>query len=199
MSELQLKTVAALTLLLLLVGCGATPASKHYVLTASLAQSPSGHDPALGVGPIEIPEYLNRNTLAYREGGNQLRIASTERWAEPLEDGISRVLSLNLAGLLNTEDVRSYPWHPKRAPEIAIKLRVLGLDASGGYARLTAEWLLYLPEGSEPLVRKISQLEQPLPAQPTLPEMLAPAYSKLFYQLSELIAAAVQEQLAASD
>ncbi len=181
----------AVALAVLLAGCGSTPHSNHYVLTATVTTTPAGQSPSLGIGPIEIPEYLNRNGLVYNRKGNQLQIANSERWAEPLEDGISRVLILNLAGLLNTENVRTFPWHPKRPPDYGVKVRVLSLNATDSEASLVAEWLVYRSENAEPVTRRISLLQNELTARELKPAQIAPAYSELFYQLSQLIAAAI--------
>lgn len=174
-----------------LSACGSSPHSNYYLLTAQQLPSASGQQPALGIGPVSIPEYLNRTGLVYSKAGNQLQISRQERWAEPLEDGIARVLGLNLANLLNTENVRSFPWSAERAPDYGVKVNVLSLDANDSKATLVAEWLVYRPATGEPVSRKISQLQQALPPGEVQASGLAPAYSELLYQLSELIAAAV--------
>ena len=94
---------------LLLGACGTTPASKYYLLSAETSRVPQGSTPSLGVGPIEIPEYLNRNALVYGREGNRLHVANFERWAEPLDSSIGRVVSLNLAALLDTQNVQRFP------------------------------------------------------------------------------------------
>lgn len=181
----------ALVLALALTACGSSPRNNYYLLTATPGNSASGQAPSLGIGPVEIPEYLNRSGLVYSRLGNQLQISSQERWAEPLEDGITRVIAMNLAGLLDTQNVRYFPWSPQRAPNYGIKINVLSLDANDHQATLVAEWLLYRPDTKAMISRRISQLQQDLPAGKLEPEHLAPAYSQLLYQLSEIIATAV--------
>ena len=189
MSKAILSLAWVLSLAVLLAGCGSSPRSNYYLLTAEQSPAPSGHTPSLGIGPIEIPEYLRRGNLVYNRQGNKLQVASSDSWAEPLADGIERVLALNLASLLDTQDVRYFPWHPKRAPDYGIKINLLALDASDGEATLTAEWLVYRPANAEPVQRRLSQLQLPLAS--GTPAQIAPAYSKLLHQLSEIIAAAI--------
>lgn len=186
------KACCLLVLSALLSACGTTPQSTHYLLTATLDGVPTQQSPAIGVGPIEIPEYLNRNTLAYRGDGNELKIDQQARWAEPLEDGISRVVSLNLAGLLNTENVRTYPWHPKRPPDFGVKVRILGMDALNGEAVLISEWFVYRPAQENTGERKISRHSLTLDGQQAVSGQLAVAYSTLLLQLSEDIAASIE-------
>jgi uncharacterized lipoprotein YmbA len=178
-------------LILLLTGCGSTPTQNFYVLSAGQGPDPSGETPSLGVGPISVPEYLNRNTLVYRRDGNQLQIARYERWAEPLEEGIARVLRLNLARLLNTEDIRPFPWHPDRAPDFGIKVTLLALDADEYGAELEAEWLIHRPATSEAVSRRISRFRHASQGEELTPDRLPAIYSDLIYQLSEEIAAAI--------
>ncbi len=193
MKHTSVTTGYILALILLLAGCGTTPAYNYYVLTAREGASPAGQTPSLGIGPIRIPEYLNRNALVYQRDGNQLQIAEYERWAEPLEEGVGRVLGLNLAALLNTENVRSFPWHHEREPDYGVSVNVLSLDASERRAVLEAEWLVQRPATGEPVSRRISRLEYGSPDRDLAPGELAAAYSELIYQLSQVIARAISE------
>ena len=180
--------IVAVSLPLILAACGTTPASKYYLLSTEATRIPTGSSPSLGVGPIEIPEYLNRNALVYNREGNRLHIANFERWAEPLDSSIGRVVSLSLASLLNTEDVQSYPWPKGGRPDYGIQVRVLNLDANDERARLVAEWHIYKPRTKESVLRKISELNYPMPEGAVTANEVAPAYSQLLHQLSEAIA-----------
>lgn len=176
---------------LLLLGCGSSPPNNYYLLSAQEFPAPKGEAPALGVGPIAIPEYLNRAKLVYKRLDNSLQVAGSDLWAEPLSDGIQRVLVLNLAGLLDTQDVRSFPWHQIRTPDYGVKVNLLQLDANAQEAQLTAEWLVYRPADDTPVKRRISKLHIPLSSGAPEPEAVAAAYSTLLFQLSEIIAGVI--------
>lgn len=191
MNKKTVSLAAAVTLALLLVGCGSSPPNNYYLLSAHEFPASTGERPSVGVGPIKIPEYLSRESMILNRAGNTLHVADLDLWAEPLVDGVQRVVVLNLAGLLNTQDVQSFPWHPKRAPQYGVKINVLELKATAQKVLLTAEWLVYRPGSSEQVKRHISQLELPLEVQPAEAEQVAAAYSELLYQLSEIIAAAI--------
>lgn len=191
MSKKMLSLAPAFALVLLLVGCGSSPANNYYLLSAHEFPTSSGDTPSVGVGPIVVPEYLNRKSMVYNRAGNTLQVASLDLWAEPLVDGIQRVMVLNLAGLLNTQDVQFFPWHPKSAPEYGVKVNLLQLEASGQQVLLTAEWLVYRAGTADPVQRRISRLQSPLPTGTVEAEQVAVAYSDLLYQLSNIIAAAI--------
>ena len=118
-----LRTLAGIVALaVLLMGCGSSPRNNHYVLTGDAGKIPTGSAPSLGVGPIKVPEYLNRTGMVFSREGNQLHVSATERWAEPLEAGVMRVVAINLAASLNTQEIRSFPWDPKRAPDYGVSI-----------------------------------------------------------------------------
>jgi len=184
---------------LLLVACSSSPQHNFYLLSAENRTLTSGQTPSLGIGPIEIPEYLNRNSLVYSRGSNQLHIASFERWAEPLADGIERVLGLNLAAELGTQNIRPHPWQRTDAPAYAVQLWVLSLDAAGEEAELVVEWRVTRPGESRPLERRISRLSQPLPGPDWQAADAAGAYSRLLQALSAEIAVVIRAAEAEDD
>jgi uncharacterized lipoprotein YmbA len=187
-----LRAITGLSLLLVLAGCGSSPPINYYVLSAHKGATPTGTAPSLGVGPIAIPEYLNRENLVTNREGNTLVVAAFDRWAEPLSDGIQRVLAVNLAGLMDTQSIRLHPWHQEQAPDYGVRINLLSLDASEGEATLAAEWLVYHPSGREVVNRRLSRLRQPLSGGSVEPEQIAAAYSELLFNLSELIAAVIK-------
>ena len=197
MTGIVFRFVAALTMGSLLIACSSTPSSNHYLLTSRIAGVPGGSSPALGVGPVTIPEYLNRDAMVYRQTDNQLRVNASERWAEPLQDGIVRVLGLNLATRLDTDSVQSFPFHSQRRPDWGVKLRVMRLDTDDRQAYLVSEWLIYRPDSGDAVQRRLSSLQQPLDSQRAVPEQIAEVYSDLFWELSEEIATALEAHIAA--
>jgi uncharacterized lipoprotein YmbA len=190
------RRLLPLIFVLVLASCGTTPANNYYLLSAQAGDSPSRQTPSLGIGPIEIPEYLNRNGLVYNRDGNQLQIANYERWAEPLASGITRVIGLNLARTLDTENVQSFPWYKSDTPDYGVKVTVITLDASDSQATLIAEWVVQKPGSKTVLSRRIAYLNHTMPTGDVAPAQIAPAYSELFEQLSDIIATKISEDLA---
>lgn len=195
MNTLHKTLIVALSLPLVLLGCGSTPASKYYLLNAQAQQIPSGTSPSVGVGPIEIPEYLNRHAMVYKRDGNRLHIASFERWAEPLDSSILRVVRMNLASILNTQDVQAYPWQKSSRPEYGVAVTILNLDANNERAELVVEWHLRRPQSQETQMRRIDKLQYDLPTGTVNAAEVAAAYSELLYQLSSKIAAEIAEDI----
>lgn len=187
--------VGVIALVFLLIGCGSSPRTNHYVLTGDASSIPDGDSPSLGVGPVEVPEYLNRNGLVIRQG-NQLEISSTDRWGEPLEAGITRVVALNLAAALDTQDIRHFPWRASGAPDYGVGISVLALDADRQQASLVAEWQVKRPQSGDSVARRVSRLSLPLDGNSPGGEQLAAAYSELLSRLSLEISQVIKKDLA---
>lgn len=199
MNPFRIRSLACLGMVLCLAACGSSPPNQYYRLTPQANPTTTGEQPALGVGPVSIPDYLRRSGMVYAGEGNQLLIAEQERWAEPLDEGIKRVVALNLARLLHTDNLRLFPWQLNDIPDYAIKLAVLELHTEQGDAVLVVDWVIERPAANASVARHISRLRHPLPPGPIRPVDLAPAYSALFYQLSEKIAASIRAAEAATD
>jgi len=96
---------------------GETP--QHAAVTNTLA---------VGIGPIKIPGYLDREQLVTRISQNRLAIAENDRWAEPLEENFSRVLSQNISILLQTDRIVAYPWERSQQPNYQVQVELLRFE-----------------------------------------------------------------------
>jgi uncharacterized lipoprotein YmbA len=101
----------------------------------------------LGLGPVRLPDYLDRPQLVRRSGRNQLRISQVEMWAEPLERNFKRVLSQDLGELLDTEQIVQYPWFTTISIDYEIPLELLRFEPEDdGRVRLEARWVIREPK-----------------------------------------------------
>ena len=97
--------LAALALAALLTGCSFSvpiinPAQtvSYYVLTAPEPTENKLTAPSIGVMPVTLPAYLDRNQLVTRSNdGVGIEIHDFERWGEGLARGVARVLCDTLA------------------------------------------------------------------------------------------------------
>jgi uncharacterized lipoprotein YmbA len=86
----------------------------YYTLSAGAAINgasfASGEsDYSIAVGPITLPEIVDRPEFVLRAGPNAVTIVELHRWAAPLKSEISRVIAENLAADLNVKRVATYP------------------------------------------------------------------------------------------
>ena len=189
-----MELTSGLALTLYLAACGSSPTNNLYRLTSPITPTGGDQQPSLGIGPIDIAEFLNRDALVYSRGGNQLQAQSYERWAEPLVDGVERVMGVNLAQLMRSQNLLFFPWDMHHAPDYGIRISVIDLDADDEQAILVADWLLYRPRDGSTITRRISNFKEPLAGEQLAAADLPAAYSALLFQLSETIAKAIREE-----
>jgi uncharacterized lipoprotein YmbA len=115
---------------------------------------------SLGVGPIELPGYLDRLQIATRTSTNRLSYSENDRWAAPLSESFSRVLEQNISHLLNPARVIQFPWQSHDAPDYQVKIEVLQFEASSNQeALLTARWTV-IDRNKKIMVGQRSQLHR---------------------------------------
>ena len=180
------KISVTATLLLLLASCGSTPPSDYYLLSEEATGIPGSSGPAIGIGPINIPDYLQRSVMVVNEERYQLQLDSTSRWAEPLDAGVLRVMSLNLAILLDTQKIQRFPWRRESPPDYGVIITIINLRVEAAEAHLAAEWTLKNTPAKEDITQKISQFKSAVPSADAAG--VAASYSALLLQLSEEIA-----------
>ena len=110
--------------------------------TSQRAQDTAGTNAlALGIGPIKFPGYLDRQGIVTRVSQNRFAVAENDRWAEPLEENFSRVLSQNLSILLQTDRIVAYPWERSQQPTYQVQVEVLRFEPNAEQmVELWARW-----------------------------------------------------------
>src|SRR5918994_4797140 len=118
-----------------------TLSSLPEVQQARLKNSTRPEKMFLGIGPIKFPGYLDRQEIVVRSAQNRFDVSENDRWAEPLQENFARVLSQNLAVLLNTDLITTYPWPPGNRPRYQVEIEVLRFEANNDRnAQLFARW-----------------------------------------------------------
>jgi uncharacterized lipoprotein YmbA len=178
--------------------CGLGPKadpSRFFILTpapqiqhSSTRCSPTSTTLAVGVGPIQLPDYLDRQELVTRITANRLDVAENDRWAEPLGDNFGRIVAQNLSAVLGSDAVSLYPWPSDVQPTYQVEIEVLRFEPdSARSAELTARWTLRDVPTRAILSIKESELTEPLKG-PSTEESVA-ALSELLGKLScEIVA-----------
>lgn len=199
-------TAAVLVLITVLqAGCGGLLAPKpdltRYYLLASLSEmgrhsgpepsEPSTAVPAsVGLGPIRLPGYLDRERIVVRASANRLELLDLSRWAEPLEQSLYRVMAENLSGLLGTNDIRLFPFSGP-APEVKLQIDIRRFEPSEDYsATLVACWFIKDGESNEVLACRETRVTKP--ARDRSISGAVGALSEALGELSVQVAAAVR-------
>jgi len=140
----------------LLVGCGSSPEPRFYTLSAGGIPASDRSEKALAeytvaVGPVTLPEMVDRPQLVVRVGANQVELLDQHRWAEPLKSEIPRVVAENLAQLLSARQVVTYPHNASFTAEYRVFLDIQHFDSAPGQAvTIDTLWTVRSPSGGEP-------------------------------------------------
>ena len=193
--------ISVLALAAVATGCSALSAqpdrTRYFVLTpvaASDRPPPSRIETTVGVGPVRIPDSLDRY-LVTRKANNEIAISDTDRWADPLRDALGRVLRDNLATLLGTERVVVFPWGSSTQPDVTVEIELLEFERSSGQtAEIKARWSIERGPGRVPVRTQETSEREPIAG--TDAEAAAAALSVAIGRLSREIAAAVRESAA---
>lgn len=166
--------------------------ARHFVL----ATLPPTVDPApgavarlsVGLGPVGLPGYLSRSSLAIRTSPHEIRYDDQRQWAEPLQAGIPRVLAINLGPLLGPGQVRTAAW---RRGEVACELHLtveqFDVDEAGR-GTLVARWRITNPGAEQVLGRGQTALTREGPAPGGDPGGAVGTLSDLLGELSRQLA-----------
>jgi uncharacterized lipoprotein YmbA len=183
----------ALSLALFMAGCGKSPPTRFYSLTAAQATDavPARDCPSLGVGPVEFPAYLDRTQIVTTGAGTTMQLAEFDQWIEPVRNNFERILMENLSLIGCAGPLVSFPWPSGMRPERQVAIQVRRFDGTlGGQAVLRADWTI-LDSGGEALLWRTTAAGE----QATGPDYaaLAAAQSRLVETLARDVVAGLAE------
>jgi uncharacterized lipoprotein YmbA len=117
-------------LVVILAGCASSPSSKFYQLNSLQNRTSITRDASLeqnliiAIGPVRIPDYLDRPQIVTRAGKNELRLSEFDRWAGSLESDVTRVLVEDISGLLPADRFSVIRWIPYVEGHVPTSCRV---------------------------------------------------------------------------
>ena len=180
----------ALVLLALVAGCGSSPMSRFYRLSADAAPGATSSSLSIVVGPVSVPAVVDRPQIVVSTGPNEVRLDEFNRWASPLQSDITRVVAENLAAMLGT-------------PQVTLSTQATGADSGyravievrrfdsipGEAAALDAVWTVRRSKDGKTETGRTTARE---PVQEKSYDALAAAHSRALARLSQDVAGAVR-------
>ncbi len=138
----------------ILSGCASSPPSRFYQLGAAGGHTSDTHyatnqeSMVVAIGPIRIPDYLDRPQIVTRSGKNELDLSEFNRWTGSLEDDIVRVLAENISAFLPSERFYVVRWTPFLDSQLTSSYKVQMLldrfeGTFGGEVSLRAQWAIF--------------------------------------------------------
>jgi len=193
-----MRTIALAPALLVLLacvaisGCGAPPQERFFTLASEPPhQRDSGASSAefsIIVGPVTVPELVDRPQFVLRAAPGRVEIAEQARWAAPLKSEIPRVVADHLARLL--DGARTATWSQRAAGaadyRVIIDVQRFETTPQEG-ATIQALWTVRAADDARALTGRSLAVE---PAGAGYDELVA-AHSRALARVSRDIAAAI--------
>ena len=179
---------------LLMVACSSSPGTQYYVLDSIPPDGQPAPAAADMVIQVEVPPYLDRPGMVYRQRDNQLHIDEYHQWGGHLRDNIASTLAQNLAGHLASARISVAPALHMTDRTVMLSVRIRAFERMpDGHVYLSAYWQM-LSHG-EVLYARSEELR----GEKTLAEQdyagMAASMSSLLARFSEHIARAVRAHL----
>lgn len=152
-------------LVLLVSGCGSSPDSRFYTLSAlpreasSTAAAQGNATVSVKVGPVTIPDTLDQSQIVTRSGPNELHLNEFNRWGGDLQTDFQRILGENISILLPTDHVVLYQEIILSPVDFQVIVNVREFDGRlGGMVTLNADWSVVKVGNEKSVVERKSVL-----------------------------------------
>lgn len=164
MTSLGFAILSALIGMALSACSGSTPQVAYYsLLSADIKKTTEQrHDPlVLSVGPIRIPNVLEKSQIATGGIDGPYRLSDYHRWTGNVDREFARALTEQLAGRLGTEQVYIFPGDRYLEPTCQVQLDVLEMKGDlNKEAQLTVRWTLIDPKGKTAPITRLSRFSK---------------------------------------
>ncbi|MGH7986124.1 MAG: PqiC family protein [Candidatus Binataceae bacterium] len=173
--------------------------SKFYVLTpitppeSTAPITRSRPSIVLGLGPVTLPPYLDREEMVTRVGPNQIDISNQDFWAEPLKKGFSGTLAGDLSTQFRGARIVRFPWFSSTSIDYKIAVNVLRFEGeANGTALLIADWTIENGRSGRMLYSGQSKIAEPIGPQQNQASALSRALGAMSRQIANALNAVRQ-------
>lgn len=185
-----MKALTSLCIAAILTGCGFQHPT-FYTLSND-GDLPNQVGRGIGVGPVNMADYLNRRNLVIQTGAHKMEVSEKHLWAEDLDDLVSRIVATNLGKRLNTAKVKSYPWQRDSELDFQVSIDIQDFIArDDGQTHLKAVWNVYQMPGSKRVATRTFIDQEPIASKEF--EAVVAAQSILISRLSAVIAQEIKK------
>lgn len=201
--RLRPHLILLLTLTLVLGGSGcfglrpARDATRHLLLSAPDTGVPASSaevatNLVVGLAPVRLPAYLETPWVAVRVNDNEIRYSPVQRWGERLDQGVRRVLGVQLGRQLAPARVEARAWAPDQVTaELTVVLQHCE-NAADGRTVVEGEWRISRPAASETRPGGAHRVELQGPPPDQDPVGAAAALSRALAEFAAQIAATIR-------
>ncbi len=183
---------AAATLFLAACVAPSSPPVNYYTLSADASAAPADPENSvvLGIGPLNLPDYLDRSQIVTRGAGSELIVDDFNRWAEPLGTALHQAVAINVDKMLNGVVAVTFPFDSIVQDRVGYRLlgNISKFDAdASGLVALEIQWGIAKVE-AETVVKPRRARYEAQATEAGDPSAIAKAMSEAVLKLSRDIA-----------
>ena len=193
------RSLAGLSLVAVLcAGCGSAPRERFYTLAPATGTAPATAAMAanlqpritVAIGPVRVPDAVDRPQMVVREGPNRVEILEQQRWAGSLRSEIARALVAGVGERLPDLQVSAGDSQAARGAGYRVAIDVERFDATlNDSVSIQALWSVRQESGAPVASGRFSTSE---PTGPGGYDAIAAAYARTLAGMSGVIADAVR-------
>jgi uncharacterized lipoprotein YmbA len=183
---------------IILTGClfkSATVSPRHFVLAPITTNAPGSAPTAhfsVGIAHVKMPPYLLRDSIAYRDGANEIGYLENASWGEHLDQCFQRTLAGNLSELLSSDTISTVDsGHNQKMMCVLVDVQQFDVNTSGR-GTLIAQWRITEPNNETPLKTGRADLTRAGAPPRDHPEAIATTLSDLTADFSRQLAQAIR-------
>ena len=187
--------VLAMIVAAVCAGCGSAPKDRFYTLAPAPGAMPpmtAGAQPrtSIAIGPVKVPDAVDRPQMVVREGPNRVEILEQQRWAGTLRSEIGRALVAGVGDRLPDAQVSAADSQAARSAVYRVAIDVERFDAAlNDSVSIQALWTVRQDNGTQLASGRYSASE--LTGTGSY-EAIAAAYARTLTGMSGVIADAVR-------
>ena len=195
MNSKKNRTSLILLAAMLCAGCSSAPKERFYTLAPAPGAAQTAAADAqprynVAIGPVRVPDAVDRPQMVVREGPNRVEILEQQRWAGSLRSEIGRALAAGVGAALPDAQVSVGDSQAGRNALYRVAIDVERFDAAlNDSVSVQALWTLR-QEGST--VVKSGRYNATEPTGPGGHEAIAAAYARALAGMSTVIADALR-------
>ena len=184
----------AVMLAALCAACGSPPKARFYTLApapgAVTAAASAQPRTSVAIGPVRVPDALDRPQMVVREGANRVEILEQQRWAGSLRSEIGRALVAGVADRLPDAQVSAADSQAARSAAYRVAIDVERFEAAlNDSVSIQALWTVRQDDGAQVASGRYSASE---PTGPGAYDAIAAAYGRTLAGMSGVIADALR-------
>ncbi len=166
----MIRILPIIIMISLLLGCSTSSPTPKYFTLSSLASSKAAdisHSRSsaavIGVGPVEIPDYLDKPQIVTRTATNELLLSEFNLWGGSLKADVMRVIIEDTSSFLGSEPVTIVAWRAHVPGFYRIPIYFSRLDViPDGTVSLNAKWGIVAKDGKTIETMQESSITKPV-------------------------------------